>query len=111
MTKTGKGATELKEMITKEGMTKTGKRALKLKDLYHKEEDKLRKERNKLFQDECQTSKVATYCCWKKMTRGKTRAHQPTTFSCNHICTQTTRGVRTFLQCTKPKITILLERG
>ncbi len=111
MTKTRKGATKLKEMITKEGMTKTRKRALELKDLYHQEEDKIHKEKDKLFQDECQTSRVATYCCWKKMTRRRARAHQPTTFSCNHICTQTTRGVRTFVQCTKPRKTILLERG
>jgi len=110
MTKTRKGA-ELKEMITKEGMTKIGKRALELKDLYYQEEDKLHKERDKLFQDKCQTSRVATYCCRKKMTRKRAKAHQPTTFSCDHICTQTTRGMRTFIQCTKQKKTISLERG
>jgi hypothetical protein len=78
--------------------------------LYHQEEDKFHKEGDELLQDKRQTSRIATYRCQKKMTRRGARAHQPTTFSYNHICTQTTRGVRTFIQWIKPKKTIVLEK-
>jgi hypothetical protein len=30
---------------------------------------------------------------------------------CNHTCTQTIKGVRIFIQCTKPKKIVILERG
>jgi hypothetical protein len=90
------------------GTIKTKNKARELKEPYHqkKETNSTRKGTN------CSRMSAKLQELPHIITKRRgVRAHQHTTFSCNHICTQTTRGVRTFVQCTKPKKIVVLEKG
>jgi hypothetical protein len=57
----------------------------------------------------CQTLNVTTYHRQKNVNGRGIGIHQHTNLSCNHTCTQTKRGVRTFVQYTKPKKIVITK--
>jgi hypothetical protein len=57
-----------------------------------------------------QTLNVTTYHRRKNVNGRGVRTHQHTNLSCIHTCTQTKRGVRTFVQYTKLKKIVITKK-